>query len=240
MKDYYYLLGLKQSATLDEIKDSYRRLSKKFHPDVNDGDAFFAERFKDIQEAYELLCNTERRKVYDLKYSNTSESSINNSNFTPEIEFFTANKTEVYIGEEIVFNWKTINADDVKIVPVGGVNPIGSLIYLVRNTKSKEFEFKIIAKNSNIDRAVEQKICLKNLTYKEIFIAAYNKAYSELYEKQIKVAGDSRNVFKPELKYQESVGNSLSINWYLVLITIIATITFLIVLWWFFAVIFGN
>ena len=143
MKDYYYLLGLKQTATLDEIKDSYRRLSKKFHPDVNDGDAFFSERFKDIQEAYEILSNSERRKIYDLKYSKKSESSSNNSNFSPEIEFFTADKSEVYIGEEIVFNWKTINADDVKIIPIGDVNPIGSLIYLVRHTKSKEFEFKI-------------------------------------------------------------------------------------------------
>ena len=70
MKDYYYLLGLKQSASVDDIKNSYRRLSKKFHPDVNDGDAFFAERFKDIQEAYEVLINLERRKIYDLKYSN--------------------------------------------------------------------------------------------------------------------------------------------------------------------------
>lgn len=65
MKDYYYLLGLKQTATLDDIKDSYRRLSKKFHPDVNDGDAFFAERFKDIQEAYDVLKNIDKRNSYD-------------------------------------------------------------------------------------------------------------------------------------------------------------------------------
>jgi len=65
MKDYYYLLGLKQNASVDEIKDAYRRLSKKFHPDLNDGDAFFAERFKDIQEAYEVLSNYEKRVSYD-------------------------------------------------------------------------------------------------------------------------------------------------------------------------------
>ncbi len=224
MKDYYYLLGLKQTATLDDIKNSYRRLSKKFHPDVNDGDAFFAERFKDIQEAYELLSNTERRRIYDLKYSNKSESSTDNYNFLPEIEFFNTNKSEVYIGEEISLSWKTINANDVKIIPFGEVKPIGSALYLVRHTKAKEFTFKIIASNTNIGRSVEKTINLKNLTYKEIFILAYNKAYSELYEKQFKVV-DNNNL--KDLK---------ELNWNLVVISSFLTMVILIVLWWFLSI----
>ena len=182
MKDYYYLLGLKQTATLDEIKDSYRRLSKKFHPDVNDGDAFFAERFKDIQEAYEILSNTERRKIYDLKYSKKSESSSNNSNFTPEIEFFTSNKIGIHIGDEITFKWKTINADIVVLEPLGQVKPIGEITYKIRNVKVNKIQFKLVAVNSNISRKTESEIMVANLTYDEIYKEAYDNIKREKIE----------------------------------------------------------
>ncbi len=66
--DYYKILGIKKSASLEEIKLVYRKLSKKFHPDVNNGDEYFQERFKEIQEAYETLSNPEKRKIYDIKY----------------------------------------------------------------------------------------------------------------------------------------------------------------------------
>lgn len=84
MNDYYYLLGVKQSASSAEIKLAYRKLSLKFHPDVNTGDAFFTERFKAIQEAYEILSDDSKRKSYDkqvlinsLNYENPS-SNLNN------------------------------------------------------------------------------------------------------------------------------------------------------------------
>ena len=54
-KDYYYILGLEKGASLDKIKKAYRKLSKKFHPDKNDGDKHLEGMFKDIQEAYEYL-----------------------------------------------------------------------------------------------------------------------------------------------------------------------------------------
>jgi hypothetical protein len=65
MKDYYYILGLNKNATLDEIKKAYRKLSLKFHPDQNNGDKFFEERFRDINEAYETLSDNAKRKTYD-------------------------------------------------------------------------------------------------------------------------------------------------------------------------------
>ena len=55
LKDYYYILGLSRTATGEQIKLAYHKLAIKFHPDKNNGDKFFEERFKDIQEAYDAL-----------------------------------------------------------------------------------------------------------------------------------------------------------------------------------------
>ena len=70
MKDYYYILGIKRNSTISDIKAAYRKLSKKFHPDVNSGDKFFEERFKEIQEAHETLSNETKRSLYDFKLNN--------------------------------------------------------------------------------------------------------------------------------------------------------------------------
>ncbi len=68
MKNYYEILGIPDTATLDEIRKAYRKLSKKFHPDKNDGDPFFENKFKEINEAYEVLSNPEKRTAYNATY----------------------------------------------------------------------------------------------------------------------------------------------------------------------------
>jgi len=68
MKNYYDILGISPSASAEEIKKAYRKLSTKFHPDKNSGDKFFEEKFKQTQEAYDVLSNVTKRKNYDLKY----------------------------------------------------------------------------------------------------------------------------------------------------------------------------
>ena len=65
LKDYYEILGVSQKASDDQIRDAYKKLAKAYHPDKHQGDDFFAEKFKSLQEAYAVLSDPESRKDYD-------------------------------------------------------------------------------------------------------------------------------------------------------------------------------
>src|SRR5208283_4913626 len=65
VKDYYKILGINEAASQDDIKKAFRKLARKYHPDLNPGDKTGEEKFKEINEAYAVLSDTDKRAQYD-------------------------------------------------------------------------------------------------------------------------------------------------------------------------------
>ena len=179
MKDYYYIIGINKSATAEEIKKAYRKLATKFHPDKNDGDEFFAERFKEIQEAYETLSDLTKRKVYDEKSNIKGSRGYSGGNFSPEIDYFKSNKQAFSFNDEVTFIWKTINADRVILKPFGMVEPIGQRTYKLKDFKNPNLTFELIAENTNISRQIKSSLTLTNITYGELYLHFKSKIKQE-------------------------------------------------------------
>src|ERR1700757_5300622 len=64
-QDYYELLGVSRKAPQKEIRQAYRKLARKYHPDLNPGDKAAEEKFKQVQEAYDVLSDAKKRQIYD-------------------------------------------------------------------------------------------------------------------------------------------------------------------------------
>ena len=80
LKNHYNILGLEQTASIDEIKKAYRKLSMKFHPDKNDNDEYFSNMFKLITEAYDVLSDESKRRVYDRTLNENDQDGSQSGN----------------------------------------------------------------------------------------------------------------------------------------------------------------
>lgn len=75
-RDYYRTLGLRPDSSAEEIKKVYRKLAMQYHPDRNGGNTDSEERLKEINEAYQILRDGEKRRRYDLQYRQPFENSV--------------------------------------------------------------------------------------------------------------------------------------------------------------------
>lgn len=102
-KNFYDVLGIPKDANANEIKSSYRELSKKYHPDINPNNPEAEKKFKEINEAYATLGKPEKKRKYDLTIKidssrNVFNGSINNSNTSPIYEDIFKNERLDYIN----------------------------------------------------------------------------------------------------------------------------------------------
>ncbi|WP_312749790.1 J domain-containing protein [Epilithonimonas hominis] len=166
MKDYYYFLGIPKDASAEDIKKAYRKLSLKYHPDKNDNDEFFSDRFREAQEAYETLTDADRRRLYDQNLS--SQQRNVKSILPPKIKSFSASKIRAKVDEEITVYWNTYDADLVKIVPFGLEKPNGERTIRIKEFDSQgKFQILLHATNTVLHKTIVQGITITELAESE-------------------------------------------------------------------------
>ena len=154
VKDYYYILGIDSNASENDIKKAYRKLSNKFHPDKNEGDKFFEDRFKEIQEAYETLSNNNKRILYDSVFKRnrtqgTYRDADSNSPEVGEIISFDVSKKSITNNEEVTFFWATKKVEKVEISCFNGTLPAtGKKTLKINSKESKSITVSMKAHDS--------------------------------------------------------------------------------------------
>ena len=141
MKNHYQTLGVEPNASREEIKKAYRQYVKKFHPDLHNDDKFFEERFKDVQEAYEIVFDEIKREDYDEEFYGASRAEINQEDFEKAIREEYENKfreqQETFAKRERrIYEEFSANSGDASGHKAGNAMPQNVVDNSVKQTKS--------------------------------------------------------------------------------------------------------
>ena len=131
MKDYYKSLELNFGATSTDIKTAYRRLAKKYHPDLHFGNKLFEEKFKDINEAYSILNDKAKKDIYDINYQKSKYRQSTNNNSSNS----TNNSEKKEQKQEPSSEPKTKHQNTTKDKPKNMINDFSNIFNTIYNNK---------------------------------------------------------------------------------------------------------
>ncbi|MXV37851.1 DnaJ domain-containing protein [Flavobacteriaceae bacterium Ap0902] len=182
MTNYYDILGLTYQADLTEIKTAYRKLSKKFHPDLNPNEPYFERMFLRIQEAYEVLSDPQNRKTYDDLLKNNQAKShdfIQPNVLYPTILNFSINKAEIKEGETFTLTWDVKNVDFVEIKPFGRFSSNGIESFKLKKLQQPQINIILTAHNADTGATARDYLMVENASYnKNILNYLYKDGYA--------------------------------------------------------------
>ncbi len=135
MKDFYYILGLDVNCTASDIREAYRKLSKKFHPDLNQQDNYFENRFKEIRQAYETLIDPAGRAAYDSLIKKDKAFPVKSE---PKKQRFAATTKSIDIAFTIMLVVLTVIFGDYVIKSITGSKPSKPANIAVAEVDEKE------------------------------------------------------------------------------------------------------
>lgn len=189
MKDYYYFLGIKSNASHEDIKKAYRKLSLKYHPDKNENDEFFTDRFREVTEAYETLIDKDRRRIYDQSFG--SFQRAHKSTLPPKIKNFHADTLRAKKGDEVTIYWQTYDADLVKIMPFGLEKSQGERKFRIKEFDHQgKFQILLHATNTLLHKTVVQGITIMETTAVQKASKIEESPSAEMPKEQEKPAQD--------------------------------------------------